>query len=75
MQMGRSCSWDAVWQTSDKDELGNACIGDVLISQSENNLICANTRLVSLVDVNDIVVIETADAVLVANKSSRSQKR
>ena len=43
----------------DKDELGNACIGDVLISQSKNNLICANTRLVSLVDVNDIVVIET----------------
>ena len=32
-------SWDAVWQTSDKDELGNACIGDVLISQSKNNLI------------------------------------
>ena len=63
-------SWDAVWQTSDKDELGNACIGDVLISQSKNNLICANTRLVSLVDVNDIVVIETSDAVLVANKSS-----
>lgn len=63
-------SWDAVWQTSDKDKLGNACIGDVLISQSKNNLICANTRLVSLVDVNELVVIETADAVLVANKSS-----
>jgi mannose-1-phosphate guanylyltransferase / mannose-6-phosphate isomerase len=65
-------AWDAVWNVQDKDEAGNAHIGDVLSTDSRNTLVHATSRLVSLVGVSDLVVIETADAVLVADKS-RSQ--
>ena len=62
-------SWDAVWQVGDKDLSGNVSTGDVVISEANNNLIFADNRLVTLVDVDNLVVIETSDAVLVANKS------
>ncbi|MCK9283719.1 MAG: mannose-1-phosphate guanylyltransferase/mannose-6-phosphate isomerase [Rhodocyclaceae bacterium] len=65
-------AWDAVWQVLPKDEAGNAHFGDVLTTDSRNTLVHATSRLVSLVGVQDLVVIETADAVLVAERS-RSQ--
>ena len=65
-------AWDAVWQTLPKDGNGNAHLGDVLINDSRNTLVHAASRLVSLVGVQDLVVIETADAVLVADRA-RSQ--
>ena len=65
-------AWDAVWQVLPKDAHGNAHQGDVLQTDSRNNLVYASSRLVSLVGVESLVVIETADAVLVADKS-RSQ--
>jgi mannose-1-phosphate guanylyltransferase/mannose-6-phosphate isomerase len=65
-------AWDAVWQVLPKDEHGNAHQGDVLQTDSRNTLVHASSRLVSLVGVENLVVIETADAVLVADKS-RSQ--
>ena len=65
-------AWDAVWNVLPKDEHGNAHVGDVLSTDSHNNLVHANSRLVSLVGVDNLVVIETPDAILVANKS-RSQ--
>lgn len=65
-------SWDAVWKVQPKDAHGNAHLGDVLQTDSDNTLVLANSRLVTLVGVRDLVVIETADAVLVASKS-RSQ--
>ena len=65
-------AWDAVWKVLPKDEHGNAHIGDVLTTESHNTLVHASSRLVSLVGVSDVIVIETADAVLVADKS-RSQ--
>ena len=65
-------AWDAVWNVQTKDENGNAHTGDVLATDSRNTLVHASSRLVSLVGVSDLVVIETADAVLVADKS-RSQ--
>ncbi len=65
-------AWDAVWNVLPKDDQGNAHAGDVLATDSHNTLVHANSRLVSLVGVSDLVVIETADAVLVAKKS-RSQ--
>ena len=63
-------AWDAVWSVMDKDHNGNARNGDVLTTDSKNNLVYASSRLVSLVGVKNLVVIETADAVLVADKSS-----
>ncbi|MGO0790208.1 mannose-1-phosphate guanylyltransferase/mannose-6-phosphate isomerase [Herbaspirillum seropedicae] len=65
-------AWDAVWNALDKDEDGNAHLGDVLTCDSRNTLVHASSRLVSLVGVDDLIVVETADAVLVADKS-RSQ--
>jgi mannose-1-phosphate guanylyltransferase/mannose-6-phosphate isomerase len=65
-------AWDAVWNVQSKDENGNSHMGDVLATDSRNTLVHATSRLVSLVGVSDLVVIETADAVLVADKS-RSQ--
>jgi mannose-1-phosphate guanylyltransferase/mannose-6-phosphate isomerase len=65
-------AWDAVWNVLPKDEHGNAHVGDVLSTDCHNNLVHANSRLVSLVGVDNLVVIETPDAILVANKS-RSQ--
>jgi mannose-1-phosphate guanylyltransferase/mannose-6-phosphate isomerase len=62
-------AWDAVWQVQPKDAQGNAHVGDVLHTDSHNNLVHASSRLVALVGVSDLVVVETADAVLVASKS------
>ncbi len=66
-------AWDAVWQTLPRDEYNNAHVGDVLVTDSHNTLVHASSRLVGLVGVEDLVVIETPDAVMVANKS-RSQE-
>jgi mannose-1-phosphate guanylyltransferase/mannose-6-phosphate isomerase len=65
-------AWDAVWNVLPKDKNGNAHLGDVLTTDSRNTLVHATSRLVSLVGVENLVVIETPDAVLVADKS-RSQ--
>jgi mannose-1-phosphate guanylyltransferase/mannose-6-phosphate isomerase len=62
-------AWDAVWNVLPKDTQGNAHKGDVLHTDSSNTLVYATNRLVSLVGVKDLIVIETADAVLVADKS------
>lgn len=65
-------AWDAVWNALPKDDKGNAHIGDVLTANSKNTLVHATSRLVSLVGVENLIVVETPDAVLVANKT-RSQ--
>ena len=63
---------DAVWNVLPKDEKGNAYIGDVLTYNSKNTLVYATNRIVSLVGVEYLIVVETPDAVLVADKD-RSQ--
>jgi len=65
-------AWDAVWNVLPKDEAGNAHLGDVLTTDSRNTLVHATSRLVSLVGVENLIVVETPDAVLVADKT-RSQ--
>jgi len=65
-------AWDAVWKVLPKDEQGNAHVGDVLSTDTRNTLMHATSRLVSVVGVDDLIVVETRDAVLVASQS-RSQ--
>jgi mannose-1-phosphate guanylyltransferase/mannose-6-phosphate isomerase len=65
-------AWDAVWSVLPKDSQGNAHVGDVLATDSSNTLVHATSRLVALVGVQNLVVVETPDAVLVADRS-RSQ--
>ena len=62
-------SWDAVWQVGKKDNDGNVTSGDVLLSNSRNSLVHASSRLVSTVGLDNVIVIETADAVLEADRS------
>jgi mannose-1-phosphate guanylyltransferase/mannose-6-phosphate isomerase len=61
-------AWEAVWQVSAKDAQGNAAVGDALITDSHNTLVHATSRLVSVVGLKDVVVVETPDAVLVADR-------
>ncbi len=66
-------AWEAVWQVSPKDEAGNAARGDTLVRDSRNSLVHATSRLVGVVGLDNVVVVETPDAVLVADRS-RSQE-
>jgi mannose-1-phosphate guanylyltransferase / mannose-6-phosphate isomerase len=61
-------AWDAVWQVAEKDANGNASVGDAFVSNSRNTLVQATSRFVSAVGVDDLVIVETADAVLVADR-------
>ncbi|SFP10489.1 mannose-1-phosphate guanylyltransferase / mannose-6-phosphate isomerase [Pseudomonas sp. NFPP07] len=65
-------AWDAVWRSSEKDDRHNATHGDVIVESSANTLVYASHRLVTAVGLDNIVIVETPDAVLVANKE-RSQ--
>jgi len=61
-------AWDAVWQVGDQDAHGNVTVGDTLLEKTQNSLVFANHRLVGTVGVSDLIIIETADAVLVADR-------
>jgi mannose-1-phosphate guanylyltransferase/mannose-6-phosphate isomerase len=62
-------AWDAVWQVSPQDESGNAAHGDALVQGSRNTLVHATSRLVAAVGLDNVVVVETPDAVLVADRN------
>jgi mannose-1-phosphate guanylyltransferase/mannose-6-phosphate isomerase len=62
-------AWDAVWQVGKKDDRGNVTSGDTLLNNTNNSLVYASSRLVSTVGIDNLVIIETADAVLVADRS------
>ena len=61
-------AWSAVWQVQDRDTSGNAIKGDVLIESSTNSYVNAQSRMVAIVGMDNVVVVETSDAVLVMNK-------
>ena len=63
-------AWDAVWQVGQQDENGNVTSGDAMISNSKNSLIHSSGRLVSAVGVDNLIIVETADAVLVADRKN-----
>jgi mannose-1-phosphate guanylyltransferase/mannose-6-phosphate isomerase len=62
-------AWDAVWQVGQQDAHGNVTVGDTLLADTRDTLVHASSRLVSTVGVNNLVIVETADAVLVADRS------
>ena len=61
-------SWSALWEVQAKDAQGNAQRGDVYLDGVKNSLVRAESRIVAVVGVEDLVVVETQDAVLVAHK-------
>jgi len=62
-------AWEAVWQVGEQDAQGNVLHGDVLTADTRNSLVYAGSRLVGAVGVDNLVIVETADAVLVADRS------
>ena len=65
-------AWDAVWQVNQnghQDAQGNVVQGDALLADTSNTFIYASSRLVGTVGVNNLIIVETADAVLVADRS------
>jgi mannose-1-phosphate guanylyltransferase len=63
-------SFSAIWDLKDKDENGNVYQGDVLSHSSTNSLVIAEQKLVATVGVDNIIVVETKDSILVANKDN-----
>ncbi|BDT58222.1 mannose-1-phosphate guanylyltransferase/mannose-6-phosphate isomerase [Massilia varians] len=61
-------SWSALWEVQPKDANGNAQRGDVYLDGVKNSLVRAESRIVAVVGVEDLVVVETQDAVLVTHK-------
>ena len=62
-------AWEALWQVLPKDADGNVGQGDVLLQDSHNTLALSEGRLIACVGVDDLIVVETADAILVAHKN------
>lgn len=63
-------AWSALWDTGGKDGEGNVTHGDVVLDNTHNSYVRSQSRLVTTSGVNDLVVVETADAVMVADRHS-----
>ncbi|WP_432468008.1 mannose-1-phosphate guanylyltransferase/mannose-6-phosphate isomerase [Agarivorans sp. Z349TD_8] len=62
-------SWSSLWEVNAKDENENVCSGDALLHDTSNCLVHGGDRLIATIGLNDVVVIDTKDALLVAEKS------
>ena len=66
-------AWSSLWEVSAQDSEGNVVQGDVMVEQTHNALLIAQHRLLAAVGLKDIIVVETADAVLVAHKDKAQE--
>jgi mannose-1-phosphate guanylyltransferase/mannose-6-phosphate isomerase len=66
-------SWSSLWEQGHKDGAGNSTHGDVMTTDTEGSFVHAESRLVTTVGVRDLVIVETQDAVLVADKSQSQE--
>jgi len=62
-------SWSSLWEVSERDEDGNVSRGDVLAHETRNSVLMADKRCIAAVGLEDMIVVETADAILVADKN------
>lgn len=62
-------SWSALWEVNEKDQHGNVIKGDVFIQDSKNSIVFSESRFVSVLGMQDIVAVETADSVLIMKKN------
>ena len=65
-------SWSALWELAEKDAAGNASRGDVQLQDTRDSLIFGDRRLIATLGVDNLVIVDTDDALLVADRS-RSQ--
>ena len=68
-------AWSSLWQVCPHDAEGNVVRGDVITEDTGNSLLLAQSRCLATVGVSDLVVVETADAVLVAHKDKAQDVR
>ena len=61
-------AWSSLWAVSDQDDEGNVVIGDVLTQNVHNSYLRAEHRLLTAIGIEELVIVETPDAVLVAHK-------
>ena len=66
-------SWEAFYEAAEHDAHGNVCIGDTLVESTEDCYLHGTHRLVAALGVSNLVIVETPDSVLVANRSSVQQ--
>ena len=66
-------SWSSLWEHGNKDSHGNSTHGDVMTTDTEDSFVHSESRLVAAVGVKDLVIVETQDAVLVADKSKAQE--
>ena len=66
-------AWDALWSLEEKNGEGNVIHGDVHAADTRNALLIAQHRLLACVGLEDVVVVETPDAVMVARKDKAQQ--
>lgn len=62
-------SWDAIWQIGEKNEAGNVVKGDVFTHDVSSSLLQAESRMIAAIGIQDMIVVETKDAVLVAPRN------
>lgn len=62
-------SWSSLWDIAEKDDDGNVCQGDIMLHESKNTYIHSENTLVAAVGLENIVIVQTKDAVLVADKN------
>jgi mannose-1-phosphate guanylyltransferase/mannose-6-phosphate isomerase len=62
-------AWSALWEVGERDENGNVVTGDVLLDQCKGSFIRSESRLIAATGVEDLVVVETTDAVLIADRN------
>ncbi len=62
--------WASLWSVTDKDDAGNVARGNVILEDTRGSLVHAGSRLVTVLGADDLVVVETADAVLVARRDN-----
>ena len=61
-------SWSSLWEIGDKDDANNVVSGDVIMEDTRNTLILSEHELVATVGIDNLVVIDTPDALLVAHR-------
>lgn len=66
-------SWSSLWQSNQKDENQNVLFGDVLAEQSQRNYIYSSSRLVTALGVENLIIVETKDAVLIAHQDKSQE--
>jgi mannose-1-phosphate guanylyltransferase/mannose-6-phosphate isomerase len=66
-------SWSSLWESNLKDIHQNVFFGDVIVEQSQHNYIHASSRLVTVLGIENLVVVETKDAVLIAHQDKSQE--